>query len=283
MILRGASEGARDLSERELNGAKPIIAMIHVGALPGTPRQRAPLPAVIERAVAEALLYAGAGVDQLLIENMHDTPYLSAAVGPEIVAGMTAVGAAVRAAAALPLGVQILAGANREALAVALAVGAEFVRVENFVFAHVADEGLMPTAEAGMLLRYRRQIGAEHVRIIADIKKKHASHALTADISIAETASAAAFFGADGLIVTGRATGEPVDGGELRAVRGAAALPIFIGSGITAENLATYWALADGFIVGSALKRDGVWSNPIDPARLGRCMAAAATLRATGA
>jgi len=83
--------------------------------------------------------------------------------------------------APLPLGVQVLAAANREALAVALAVGATFVRVENFVYAHVADEGLMPVADAGPLLRYRRQIGADHVKILADVKKKHSSHALTAE------------------------------------------------------------------------------------------------------
>ena len=98
---------------------------------------------------------------------------------------MTAVGLAVRQASTLPLGVQILAAANREALAVAQACGAAFVRVENFAYAHVADEGLMPTAEAGPLLRYRRQIGADSIQIIADVKKKHSSHAITADVPLA--------------------------------------------------------------------------------------------------
>lgn len=261
-----------------MNREKKIIAMIHVGALPGTPRQREPLTAVISRAVEEARLCVSAGVDQLILENMHDAPYLSGTVGPEIVAAMTAVGAAVRGATPLPLGVQILAAANREALAVALAIGAEFVRVENFVFSHVADEGLMPTAEAGPLLRYRRQIGAERVRICADIKKKHSSHALTADVSIAETAKAAEFFGADALVLTGRATAEPADARELAEVRGVTHLPLLIGSGLTAENLPMYWPLADIFIVGSSVKREGLWSNPIDPDRLRRFVSAATTL-----
>src|SRR6185295_9518480 len=113
----------------------------------------------------------------------------------------------VRRAVKLPLGVQVLAGANREALAVALCCGAAFVRVEGYVFAHVADEGLID-ASAGELLRYRRAIGAEHIKVFADIKKKHASHALTADVSLAETGRAAEFFLADGVIVTGSATGE---------------------------------------------------------------------------
>ncbi len=262
-----------------MNEKKRIIAMIHVGALPGTPRHHDSLSRIIERAVSEARLCHAAGVDALILENMHDTPYLNGGVGPEIVAAMTAVGVALRSATPLPLGVQILAAANREALAVALASGAEFVRVENFVFAHVADEGLMPTAEAGPLLRYRKQIGADSVRVYADIKKKHSSHAVTADVSIAETAKAAEFCGADGLIVTGRATAEPADARELGEVGAATRLPLLIGSGLTAENLAAYWPSAAGFIVGSSIKQDGHWSNPIEPARLDRFMHVAAALR----
>ena len=120
---------------------------------------------MIETAVAEARAYRDCGYTALMIENMHDRPYLKGAVGPEVVAAMTAVGQAVRREVALPLGVQVLAGANREAVAVALACGADFVRVEGFVFAHVADEGLIE-ASAGELLRYRRAIGAERVRAL---------------------------------------------------------------------------------------------------------------------
>ena len=123
---------------------------------------------------------------------------------------MAVVGREVRRAVPLPLGVQVLAAANREALAVALACGAAFVRVEGFVFAHVADEGLME-ADAGALLRYRTAIGAEQIRVFADIKKKHSSHAITADVDVAETARAAEFALADGVIVTGAATGQPAD------------------------------------------------------------------------
>ena len=154
-----------------------VIGMIHVGALPGTPQSSRAVTELAKAAAAEAGVLARGGVDAILIENMHDVPYLNRRVGPEITAAMTAVGVAVRQAASLPLGVQILAGANREALAVALAVGAQFVRCEGFVFAQVADEGLMGEADAGPLLRYRRWIGAEGVAVIADVKKKHSSHA----------------------------------------------------------------------------------------------------------
>lgn len=253
--------------------------MIHVPALPGTPRHAVPMAAILEQCTLEARTYAQAGVDALMIENMHDVPYLNSAVGPEITAAMTAVAAAVRQAAPLPLGIQILAAANREALAAALAAGADFIRVENFAYAHVADEGLMPTAEAGPLLRYRRQIGADHVRILADVKKKHSAHAITADVPLAEAARTAEFFGADGIVVTGAATGMPTSPDELAAVREAVGVPVFVGSGATPESLPQLWPHADGLIVGSYFKRDGVWSNPLDSARIAQFMAAVADMR----
>ncbi|MCH8967647.1 MAG: BtpA/SgcQ family protein [Planctomycetes bacterium] len=258
---------------------KAIVGMIHVRALPGTPHHRLSIDRIVETAADEARVLAEAGCDALIIENMHDRPYLNRTVGPEIVAGMTAVAVAVRSAADLPLGVQVLGGANREALAVAQAGGAGFVRVEGFVFAHVADEGLMPVADAGPLLRYRKQIGAEDIAILADVKKKHASHSITADVDLAETARAAEFFGADGVIVTGIATGRPTDRDDVQCVKEAVDLPVAIGSGLTPENLACYWPFADLFIVGSFVKQDGVWSNPIDAGRLGAFMDAAAGMR----
>ncbi len=262
-----------------LAGDKTIIGMVHVGALPGTPRHRDSIETLARRAVEEAEILRDAGLDALLIENMFDVPYLRGTVGPEVVAAMTAVGQRVRDAAALPLGVQLLAAANREALAVAHAIGAAFVRVENFVFAHVADEGVMPEASAGPLMRYRRQIGADSIRIIADVKKKHGSHAVTADISLAETAEAAAFFGADGVVVTGRATGVPVALDDLVAVRQRVTLPVCVGSGVSTENLDACWPFADAFIVGSCLKVDGIWSNRIDPQRAAQFMRSVRSLR----
>lgn len=259
---------------------KVLVGMIHVAALPGSPLAGRPMREIVAHAVDEAKLLASFGFDAVMIENMHDRPYLRQAVGPEVVSAMTVVAAAVHEAVDVPLGVQILAGANREAIAVAQAAGASFVRAENFVFAHVADEGLMPEADAGELLRYRREIGAEHVRILADVKKKHAGHAITADVSISETAKAAAFFGADGVIVTGVATGEPADLADLRQTSAAVDLPVAVGSGITPQNLGDFWPFADIFIVGSSYKEEGLWHRPIDPDRLHLLMQVAGKLRA---
>ena len=186
--------------------SRALIGVLHVGALPGTPRASESVDALIRRTVDEALVYRAAGFSAVIIENMHDRPYLKGRVGPEITSVMTAVGCEVKRQTGLVLGVQVLAGANREALAVAHACGGDFVRVEGFVFAHVADEGVIESC-AGDLLRYRRAIGAERVLVFADIKKKHSAHAITADVPLGETARAAEFFLADGVIVTGVATG----------------------------------------------------------------------------
>lgn len=246
---------------------RALIGMLHLTALPGTPRARGSVGCIIEGAVAEARLLAEAGYDALILENTHDLPYLRREVGPEIVATMTAVTAAVRAEVSLPLGVQILAGANRAALAVALAGGAELIRAEGFVFSHVADEGLMEEADAGPLLRYRRAIGAEGIAVFCDLKKKHASHAITADVDLAETARAAEFFDADGVIVTGVATGQATYLEDVKAVREATRLPVLVGSGVTPETCQALLDYADGLIVGSWIKEGGDWRGALDPRR----------------
>jgi membrane complex biogenesis BtpA family protein len=243
-------------------GPRALVGMLHVGALPGTPSASEPVETLIQRVLADARIYADAGFTAVAIENMHDRPYLKGGAGPEITAAMTAIARDVKRETGFVLGVQVLAAANREAVAIAHASGADFVRVEGFVFAHVADEGVIEGC-AGELLRYRRAIGAERVLVFADIKKKHSAHAITADVPIVETARAAEFFLADGLIVTGAATGEPASADEVRDVARATRVPVLVGSGITPANLKTFSA-AHGFIVGSSVKQGGLWSNPMD-------------------
>ena len=241
---------------------RSLIGVVHLQALPGTPANKLDLAAIKSIAVDEASIYQEAGFHGILIENTHDRPYLKGSVGPEIVAAMSVVGAEVRRAVTLPVGVQILAGANSSALAVALACDASFVRVEGFVFAHVADEGLIESS-AGDLLRYRRAIGADHIRVFADVKKKHSAHAITADLDIVETAKAAEFFTVDGVIVSGLATGQPTDPDDVKAVADAVSVPTLVGSGVTAENINAF-GKADALIVGSSIKKDGLWCNTID-------------------
>jgi len=257
-----------------------LVGMIHVAALPGTPGGSLPVREIAVRAAGEARLLADAGFDALILENMHDVPYLRREVGPEIVAAMTAAGEAVRSAVRLPLGFQVLAGANRAAVAVAHAVGGRFVRAEGFVFAAVADEGILEEADAGPLLRYRKAIGADAVRILADVKKKHSAHALTADVDLPETAKAAEFFGADGVVVTGTATGAATDAGEVAAVRGAVGVPVAVGSGVTPETAAGLLAHAHALIVGSWYKEGGDWASPPDAGRARELVRAVEAARA---
>lgn len=251
--------------------------MIHLGALPGAPSSTKPLGALAAAAAQEATRLVDAGFDGVIIENMHDRPYLRREVGPEVVAAMTRCGEAVRGAIGTraAVGVQTLAGANRAALAIAHAIDATFIRAEGFVFASVADEGILDEADAGPLLRYRRTIGANAIAVWADIKKKHSSHAITADLDLGETARAAEFAGADAVIVTGTSTGAPTDPGDLEAVRAATSLPVVVGSGATAETISALIDLADSVIVGSALKKGGRWDGALDGRRVSRFMRAA--------
>jgi membrane complex biogenesis BtpA family protein len=266
---------AQETTARILGRDRALVGMIHVEALPGTPRSRRSVRAIALQAAEEATLLAKAGFDALILENMHDTPYLRREVGPEITAAMTVAALRVRDAVSKPLGIQILAGANAQALAVAHAADCSFVRAEGFVFASVADEGLLDEADAGRLLRYRRAIGADDIAIFADIKKKHSSHAVTADVSIDETAQAAAFFGADGVIVTGRATGDPTDARDVATVRAACDLPVLVGSGVTPDTCRDLFTHAHALIVGSWYKADGRWDHPPDPDRVASLVRAA--------
>ncbi|MBU0552188.1 BtpA/SgcQ family protein [Myxococcota bacterium] len=247
-----------------------LIGMVHLQPLPGSPRWAGDMAAVLAHARRDAEALLEGGCDALIVENMGDLPYLRGHVAPETVAAAALATAAVVALGA-PTGVQLLAGANHEALAVAVAAGARFIRAEAFAYAHVADEGWLD-ASAGPLLRTRRALGAE-VAIWADVQKKHAAHAVTADLSLADLAKGAAFSGADALIVTGSETGAPTDPEAARAVR-VAGLPVLIGSGVDLDNIAALAAVADGLIVGSALKHGGDWRNPVDPVRVARLRAA---------
>lgn len=257
---------------------KPVIGMIHVGALPGTPANTQGMNELVTQAIGEARLYRDAGIDGIGIENMHDVPYLRGRVGPEIVAAMTVIGQAVKSESNLPVGVQILAAANIEAMAVAHAAGLDFIRAEGYAFAHVADEGYIESS-AGRLLRYRKQIGAERVQVWADIKKKHSAHAITADVGLGLTAEAVEFMRADSVIVTGNVTGSPPSLVDIEEAKTFCRIPVLLGSGITMENIVAFYPAADGFIVGSYFKAAGHWTNTVDPARVERFMQAITKLR----
>ncbi|KAL7732076.1 hypothetical protein ACLKA6_015837 [Drosophila palustris] len=238
--------------------------MIHVDALPGTPRYAGNWQQTIQKATYEAQLYKKHGLDAVLIENMHDKPYvLNHKLGVEIVACMTRIGHAVREVLpqGVPCGIQVLACGNKQAMAIAKASQLQFVRAEGFVFGQVADVGYIDAC-AGNLLRYRKLIDAENVLVFTDLK--YSSHALTADVSLGNTAQAADFFNTDGIIITNNITGHPVSHKDLQDVlAGKLRVPVLIGSGITKDNITQYYHDVQAVIVGSHFKIGGDWRNEI--------------------
>jgi membrane complex biogenesis BtpA family protein len=258
---------------------KPVIGVIHVGALPGTPASTHSISELVAQAREEASVYRSGGVDGIIIENMHDVPYLRGTVGPEIVAAMTIIGGTVKSETALLVGIQILAGANIAAMAVAHAAGLDFIRAEGYVFAHIADEGWIESS-AAELLRYRKMIGAQGVEVWADVKKKHSSHAITTDISLGATAEAVEFMRGSAVVVTGSVTGQPPELADVQEVKAHCRLPVMLGSGIDVDNIAGFYKEADGFIIGSYFKHDGHWANAVDARRVEKLVKAVNKLRA---
>lgn len=255
------------MSKSLFSNPKPVIGVIHVGALPGTPANNKTISELVESATQEANIYKECGIDGIIIENMHDIPYLKGNVGAEIVASMSIIGHRVKEESGLPVGIQILAGANIEAMAVAHAARLDFIRAEGYAFAHVADEGLIESS-AAKLLRYRKLIGAEHIHVWADVKKKHSAHAITSDISLGETAETVEFMRGDTVIITGNVTGKAPTLSDVEEAKAHCKLPVVLGSGVNADNIADFYQTADGFIIGTHFKANANWQNMVDKNRV---------------
>jgi len=250
---------------------KPIIGMIHLKALPGTPKFNDNINEIIDSALNEVEIYKSAQIDGLAIENMHDVPYLKNDVGHEISSIMSIIAYEVKKLSNLPCGIQVLSSANKTALAIAKNANLDFIRAEGFVFGHLADEGYID-ANAGELLRYRKTIDAEHIAVFTDIKKKHSSHTITSDVDIVETAKAAEYFLSDGLIITGISTGKSANMDEINAIKKACEIPVIVGSGVTIDNVSEYLSNSDALIVGSYFKKDGFWANALEQDKIARFM-----------
>ena len=241
--------------------------MIAVLPLPGSPGYRGDDAAIVAQAVSDLRHYQRAGAEVIVLENSHDLPYIKAPLPVRAVQLMSRIAREAREGFSGPIGIQMLEAANETALEIACGAGLDFVRVEGYVFAHVGGAGIIEGC-AGKLLRRRKDLGCEQIKIFADVKKKHCSHSLTGDLSILDEIKQAEFFSVDGIIVTGGRTTEPPSAVELRQVRRATKLPVLVGSGMTASNLKKFLPLADGFIVGSTFREHGDFLGKLDPARL---------------
>ena len=261
----------KDIKDIRVLPDKAIIGMIHLLALPRTPfyDEKGGTGAILDQALNELRIYQEEGVDAVMLENMHDVPYQKPPLAPDTLDAFYNIAQAVRRAAPkLPIGIQVLEGANVDAITMAAMADLDFIRAEGFVYAHVGGSGLIDASARDILMK-RSNLGAGHIRVFADVKKKHCAHALTADLSIADIARQSEFFCADGIIVTGGFTGDPVKRHDLNEVSNVTDLPILIGSGITDKNLDHYFDLATGFIVGTHFKFNGRWQNLLNPRRIG--------------
>ena len=259
---------------------KPVIGVVHLAALPGSPRYDGEAVAGIYAAGArDARTLAEGGIDGIIVENASDLPFSRPEdIGPETVAALTAACLEIRAAVAVPIGITCVANGVIPALAVAKAVGAKWVRANQWVNAYIANEGFLD-GSAPKALRYRRAIDATDVRVFADVHVKFGAHAITADRGIDEQARDAEWFDADVLIATGTRTGSPTQADEVDLVRSGTTLPVIVGSGLNPEQVPALFEVADGAIVGQWLKCDGRWWNPVDPRRVEQLMTAVAASR----
>lgn len=219
---------------------------------------------LVQAALQDAKSLINGGCDAIIVENMGDLPYVKGQVAAETFAAMTIVVEKI-VQMGIPTGIQVLAAANEQAISMAYVTGAEFIRVEGFAYAHIADEGWIDAC-AGELLRKRSQLQSK-VSIWADIKKKHSSHSVTTDLSLLDIAQGHRFCGADAVVITGKETGRATSLKDVEEAK-KCGLPVIVGSGVTATNAKHLTQHADGLIVGSWLKIDGNWRNPVDESRV---------------
>jgi len=250
-----------------------LIGVVHLPPLPGSPRTALPVEHIVERAVAESRLLVDAGFDAVVIENFGDAPFHGERVEVHTAVAMGVVTRAVVSAAGCPVGVNVLRNDARSAMAIASMTGARFIRVNVHTGVYATDQGMLE-GRAADTLRYRSMLSSD-VAIFADIDVKHARPLAGPNLSMA--AEETAYRGlADALIVTGPTTGRPAERNDIEETKQAVPdRPVLVGSGVTAESVASVLAAADGVIVGTALKEHGRTEAPLDRTRVAQFVRAA--------
>lgn len=241
--------------------------MVHLRPLPGSPlydKTGMPIEKVIELAVREAAALENAGVDGIQVENTWDYPFSRGEdIGYETCAALTAAALAVNQSVSVPVGINCHLNGGHAAMAAAVAAGARWIRVFEFVSAYISYAGLTEGI-GGSLARYRKFLDADDIYFLCDVNVKHGSHFIVSDRQVNELAIDAQEQGADALIITGFETGTAPDEAGVRNCKEAISLPILLGSGVTLDNADNLLSVADGAIVGSWFKKDNNWRNPVD-------------------
>jgi membrane complex biogenesis BtpA family protein len=256
---------------------KAVIAMVHIGALPGSPLYDTSggIAKLVEDAASDAEKLQAGGVDAIMFGNENDRPYLLNAP-LEGVAAMTAVIQTIAPTLRVPFGVNYLWD-PKASVAIAQATGALFVR-EIFTGLFASDMGLWAPDCAGAV-RMRRNLGRPDLKLLFNI---NAEFAHTLDSRPIELRAKSAVFSslADAILVSGPLTGQPVDHSDLQRVCEAVRqVPVFANTGVNIENVSTILSLADGVIVGTHFKVEGNTWNPVDGSRVGKFMDVVNSLR----
>jgi uncharacterized protein len=252
-----------------------VIGVIHLPPLPGSARgpSARDMNGILESVRRDAAAWVSGGANALIVENFGDVPFRKGAVGPETVAAMTLAVSLASAESGLPVGVNVLRNDVEAAVAIAAHAGGRFVRANVYAGAAVTDQGLIE-GRADAVQALIRRLGTP-VSVWADVDVKHAAALSSRPIGdLAEDAVTRGLAGA--VIVSGAGTGHPTNAADLRAVRAALpGTPLYVGSGATATTLSSLLEIADGAIVGTAAKVDGIVGNPVDLERVRALVSAA--------
>jgi membrane complex biogenesis BtpA family protein len=254
---------------------KPVIGMVHLGALPGSVHFKEPFEAVLTRAIQEARTLADAGFDALLLQNTGDVP--ASEEGDEAtVAFMTRAGLQIRETCRCPLGINVLMNGSKAALAIASAVEADFVRIKINVGAVTTSTGII-AADPHAVLAFRKRIGAENLILLGDLYDRTSTPLGTfplpvlADLTVRHAA-------ADALVISGYDVEDTLSRMELLRNRLPAA-KLVAGGGVTTENLSRFMERSDAIIVGSSIKTGGAFLDPVDPQKARHFMETANRLK----
>ena len=274
--MQAISENPDGVINQIFRRSKALIGMIHCPPFPGSPRYRGEsLNQIYDACLRDAEFLVNNGLHGLIVENHGDVPFSKPDdIGPETPAFMAVVVERIKRNFDVPIGINVLANAPITAFAIARATDSAFIRVNQWANAYIANEGFME-GRAAQAMRFRSTLRGEGIKVFADSHVKHGSHSITSDRSIGELTRDLDFFDVDAVIATGHRTGDSATMEEIEEVADATSLPVLVGSGVDADNIAQILTRASAVIVASSLKKDGVWWNPVDPEKVRRFVTAA--------
>ena len=256
---------------------KPIIGMIHLPALPGAPQNDMSMEELTDFAVSEATRLETAGLDGAILENAGDAPFFRDKVPPITTAAMSVIVGEVKRRTSMKIGVNILRNCCLEALSVAFAGQADFIRCNVVIGAYVTDQGIIQGC-AAELARLRASL-PRRVHVFGDVHVKHSYPLFNVPIEDAAR-DLAERGGVDGVIVSGPRSPEPPSIETLKLVSEAVELPVLVGSGIGLDNVGEFYENSGGVILGEVdFKTDRVWGGASDDAAYSRAVTTCRNVR----